>query len=79
MRAGRPVVIVRMLRLVTVASVLSSNTGAAPAPVIDTTDDAMTAYWAARLSVSPEHLAAAVQEVGPSVAAVRRYFARSTA
>lgn len=65
-----------MLRLVTVASVLSSNTVARPAPVIDTTDDAMTNYWAARLNISPDDLAAAVQEVGPSVAAVRRHLGK---
>ena len=65
-----------MLRLVTVASVLSSNTGARPAPVIDTTDDATTNYWAARLNVSPHDLAAAIQEVGPAVAAVRRHLGK---
>lgn len=62
-----------MLRLVTVSSVLSSNLGTRPAPVIDTTDDSATTYWAARLNVSSDDLAAAIQEVGPSVAAVRRH------
>jgi hypothetical protein len=62
-----------MLSLVTVASVLSSNTGVRAAPVIDTSDDAVTAYWAAKLHVSPDDLAAAIQEVGPAVAAVRRH------
>lgn len=65
-----------MLRLVTVASVLTSNLGARPAPVIDTTDDASTGYWAYRLSVSPQDLAAAIEEVGPSVAAVRRHLGK---
>lgn len=65
-----------MLRLVTVASVLSSNLGARPAPVIDTTDDSATTYWATKLNVSPNDLAAAVQEVGPSVAAVRRHLGK---
>ncbi|MCF2522048.1 DUF3606 domain-containing protein [Bradyrhizobium sp. G127] len=65
-----------MLRLVTVASVLSSNTGARPAPVIDTTDDAQTKYWATKLNVSPDDLAAAIQEVGPAVAAVRRHLGK---
>lgn len=65
-----------MLRLVTVASLLSSNLGARPAPAIDTTDDASTDYWAYRLSVSSEELAAAVEEVGPSVAAVRRHLGK---
>lgn len=62
-----------MIRLVTIASVLSSNTGVRAAPVIDTKDDAATAYWAAKLHVSSEDLAAAIQEVGPAVAAVRRH------
>jgi len=70
------VVVVGMLRLVTVASVLSSNTGARPAPVIDTTDDALTSYWAGRLKVSPDELAAAIAEVGPAVAAVRRHLGK---
>jgi hypothetical protein len=61
-----------MLRLVTVASVLSSNTGARPPPVIDTNDDSATTYWASKLSVSPQELADAISKVGPSVAAVRR-------
>jgi hypothetical protein len=65
-----------MLRLVTVASVLSSNLGARPAPLIDTTDDSATTYWATKLNVSPDDLAAAVQEVGPSVAAVRRHLGK---
>jgi hypothetical protein len=43
------------------------------APVIDTKDDGATAYWAAKLHVSSEDLAAAIQEVGPAVAAVRRH------
>ncbi|MES2601243.1 MAG: DUF3606 domain-containing protein [Pseudomonadota bacterium] len=65
-----------MLRLVTVASVLSSNTGSRPAPVIDTTDDAAAGYWANRLNVSPQDLAAAIEEVGPAVAAVRRHLGK---
>lgn len=65
-----------MIRLVTVASVLSSNTGARSAPVIDTTDDAATKYWATKLHISPEDLAAAIQEVGPAVAAVRRHLGK---
>lgn len=69
-------VIFSMLRLVTVASVLSSNTGSRPAPVIDTTDDSATGYWANRLNVSPQDLAAAIEEVGPAVAAVRRHLGK---
>ncbi len=65
-----------MLRLVTVASVLSSNLGARPAPVIDIQDDSSTAYWATKLNISPKDLAAAIQDVGPSVAAVRRHLGK---
>lgn len=65
-----------MLRLVTVASVLSSNTGARPAPVIDATDDSATHYWASRLKVSPQDLFAAIEKVGSSVAAVRRHLGK---
>ena len=61
-----------MLRLVTVASVLASNTGVRPSPVIDTKDDSATTYWASKLSVSPQELADAIAKVGPSVTAVRR-------
>jgi hypothetical protein len=61
-----------MLGLVTVASVLSSNTGVKPPLVIDTKDDPATIYWAAKLSVSRQDLADAIAKVGPSVAAVRR-------
>jgi hypothetical protein len=65
-----------MLRLVTVASVLSSNLGARPAPVIDAKDDDATSYWASRLSVSPQDIVAAIEEVGPAVAAVRRHLGK---
>lgn len=67
-----------MLRLVTVASVLSSNTGAGAPPVIDTKDDSATTYWATKLNISLDDLAAAIQEVGPSVTAVRRYLSHRT-
>lgn len=65
-----------MISLVTVASVLSSNAGVRPAPVIDTKDDVTTNYWAARLKVSPQDLFAAIEEVGPAVAAVRRHLGK---
>ncbi|EGP09983.1 hypothetical protein CSIRO_0416 [Bradyrhizobiaceae bacterium SG-6C] len=55
---------------------LSSNLGARPAPAIDTTDHASTGYWAYRLNVSPDDLAAAIDEVGPSVAAIRRHLGK---
>lgn len=62
----------RMLRLVTVASVLASNTGVRAPQVIDTNDDSANGYWASKLSASPQELADAIAKVGPSVAAVRR-------
>ncbi len=65
-----------MIRLVTVASVLSSNTGVKPTPVIDTKDDSAATYWASKLRVSPDEIAKAVAKVGPSVAAVRRYLGK---
>lgn len=63
-----------MIRLVTVASVLLSNTG--PPPVIDIKNDSAASYWATRLKVSPEEIALAVAKVGPSVAAVRQYLGK---
>jgi hypothetical protein len=65
-----------MIRLVTVASVLSSTTGVKPAPVIDTIDDSAATYWASKLNVSPQDIADAVAKVGPAVAAVRRYLGK---
>ncbi|MBN9584591.1 MAG: serine hydroxymethyltransferase [Afipia sp. 62-7] len=65
-----------MIHLVTVASVLASNTGVRAPSVIDTTDDSATSYWATKLNISPDDLAAAIQEVGPSVAAVRRHLGK---
>ena len=64
-----------MISLVKVSDVLAATAQAAgrPAQTIDTQDDSATAYWAGRLSVSPEDLFAAIGEVGPSVAAIRRH------
>ncbi len=64
-----------MISLVKVSDVLAATAqiaGRAP-QTIDTQDDNATAYWAGRLNVSSEDLFAAIQEVGPSVAAIRRY------
>lgn len=62
-----------MISLVKVSDVLALNPGVKPPQVIDVNDDAASAYWAYRLNVSPTELAAAIDEVGPSVAAVRRH------
>lgn len=63
-----------MIRLVTVASVISSYQK--PAITVDTNDDAQTDLWASRLNVSRDRLLAAVSQVGPSLAAVRHYLAK---
>ena len=47
-----------------------------PARTIDTRDAASAAYWAYRLSVSPQDLSAAIEKVGSSVAAVRRHLGK---
>jgi hypothetical protein len=64
-----------MISLVKVSDVLAATAqiaGRAPQS-IDTNDDSATAYWAGRLNVSTQDLFAAIQEVGPSVAAIRRH------
>jgi hypothetical protein len=63
-----------MIRLVTVASVLS--TYQKPAVTVDTNDDAQTELWASRLNVSRDRLLAAISDVGPSLAAVRHHLAK---
>ena len=67
-------ILVRMIQLVTVASVLGRIR---PQPVIDTQNDAAVDLWAQRLGVSREDLLAAVAEVGNSIAAVRRQLSAS--
>ncbi|HEY0236176.1 MAG TPA: DUF3606 domain-containing protein [Afipia sp.] len=62
-----------MITLVKVSDVLASSEGVKPPSVIDTSDDSAAGYWAYRLDISPDELFAAIREVGPSVAAVRRY------
>jgi len=62
-----------MIRLATVASVMASQPGVAPKPVVDTKDDSQTDYWAYRLKISREELFAAIEKVGPSMAAIRRH------
>ena len=58
-----------MITLVKVSDVLAATAAASgqPSPVIDATSDTATAYWAARFGIST------VEQVGPSVAALRRY------
>ena len=67
-------ILVRMIQLVTVASVLGRIR---PQPVIDTQNAAAVDLWAQRLGVSREDLLAAVAEVGNSIAAVRRQLSAS--
>ncbi len=62
-----------MISLVKVSDVLAVSEGVKPPSIIDTGDDSATDYWACRLKISPDELFAAIQQVGPSVAAVRRY------
>jgi hypothetical protein len=60
-----------MIRLVTVASVIS--TYQRPAVTVDPNNNAQTDLWASRLNVSRERLLEAILKVGPSLAAVRRH------
>jgi hypothetical protein len=61
-----------MIRLATVASVMAALPSVAPKPVVDVNDASQTDYWANRLKVSHEDLFAAIEKVGPSMAAIRR-------
>jgi hypothetical protein len=63
-----------MIRLVTVASVLSIYQK--PPVMVDTNDETQTDLWASRLNVSRDRLLAAVSQVGPSLAAVRNYLGK---
>lgn len=65
-----------MIRLATVASVTASLPSVAPKPVIDTKDESQTDYWAYRLNVSRDDLFAAIDKVGPSMAAIRRHLGK---
>jgi hypothetical protein len=65
-----------MIRLATVASVLAAQPGVAPKPVVDTKDYSQTDYWAYRLNVSRDELFAAIEQVGPSMAAIRRHLGK---
>jgi len=65
-----------MIELVPVSVVLASERGVRPAPVIDASDASQRDYWAYRLSVSSTELSAAIEQVGSSVAAVRRHLGK---
>ncbi|MGN6410488.1 MAG: DUF3606 domain-containing protein [Nitrobacter sp.] len=43
---------------------------------MDTSNQAQTDLWASRLNVSRQTLLEAAEQVGPSVAALRRYLSR---
>ena len=63
-----------MIQLVTVASVISAFQK--PPVALDLTNDAQTDLWAGRLNVSRDRLLEAVDRVGPSIAALRRYLSK---
>lgn len=65
-----------MIRLATVASVMATQPSVAPKPVVDTKDASQTDYWAYRLNVSRADLFAAIDKVGPSMAAIRRHLGK---
>jgi hypothetical protein len=65
-----------MFRLATVASVMAAQPSVAPKPTVDSKDDSQTDYWAYRLNVSRDELFAAIDEVGPSAAAIRRHLGK---
>jgi hypothetical protein len=67
-----------MIRFAPVSSVLASETArsARPPATIDSNDDAQRNYWAYRFGISTEDLGAAIDAVGPSVAAVRRHLGK---
>lgn len=67
-----------MIRLAPVSTVLASETAQSPrAPAtIDAADGSQRDYWAYRLSVSHDDLGAAIDAVGPSVAAIRRHLGK---
>lgn len=67
-----------MVHLAPVSSVLvAQTTQSARAPAaIDADNASQRDYWAYRLSVSPHDLNAAIDAVGPSVAAIRRHLGK---
>ena len=65
-----------MIQLVPVSTVLAMTRGVQPPQSTDSSDAAQRDYWASRLSVSAADLTAAIDTVGPSVAAVRRHLGK---
>lgn len=67
-----------MIRLAPVSSVLASETARSvrPPATIDTQDDLQRNYWAYRFGVGSDDLSAAIDAVGPSVAAIRRHLGK---
>ncbi|UGV26603.1 DUF3606 domain-containing protein [Rhodopseudomonas boonkerdii] len=67
-----------MINLAPVSAVLASETSRSvrPPAVIDGSDDTQRNYWAYRLGISSADLNAAIEAVGPSVAAVRRHLGK---
>lgn len=67
-----------MIRLAPVSSVLASETDRSvrPPATIDSNDHTQRNYWAYRLGISSDDLNAAIEVVGPSVAAVRRHLSK---
>ena len=67
-----------MIRLATVASVIASERGVQPPPVIDVNDSTQRDYWATRLHITHDELLAAIDKVGNSAAAVRKELATAS-
>jgi hypothetical protein len=65
-----------MIKLAPVSTVLATQRGVQPAPVIDSSDASQRDFWAYRLSVSSNELSAAMDAVGSSVSAVRRHLGK---
>jgi hypothetical protein len=65
-----------MVDLVMVASILRSQPSVTPTLVVDAKDAAQTDYWASRLKVTHDDFFTAIDQVGPSIAAIRRHLGK---
>ena len=67
-----------MIRLAPVSEVLALETAHSvrPPATIDSNDETQRNYWAYRFGISSNDLQAAIEAVGPSVAAVRRHLGK---
>lgn len=65
-----------MVDLVMVASILRAQPSVAPTPFVDAKDAAQTDYWTSRLKVTHDEFFAAIDRVGPSIAAIRRHLGK---